>query len=91
MDEPQVGVGAALFEHGDYLLERFLRRAMSVHGDDDVALLSNEVPDLGLAHRPIRASTVTNEGHATVLLANVKPEPHRSYFGGGVRWSLAGH
>ena len=87
MYEPHVGEGAALPEHRDYLLERFLHRAPPVHGDDDVAELSNEVPGLGEALRPIRVLAVTKEGHATILLANVKHEPNRGYFG----WILTCH
>jgi len=81
MDKPQVGVGAALFEHGDYLLERFLCRAMAVHGNDDVAEPTNEVIDLGEALRPIRMLAVSKEeGHAAFLLTNVKHGPDWGYF-----------
>ena len=80
MDEPQVGVGASLIKHGDYLLERFLRRAMAIHGDDDVADLANKVIDFGGALRPIRMLAVSKEGHAAVLLANIKHEPDWGYF-----------
>ena len=80
MNKPQVGVGAALFEHGDYFLERFLCRAMAIHGNDDVAEPANEVIDLGGALRPIRMLAVSKEGHAAVLLANVKHEPDWGYF-----------